>query len=408
MTRQEKYARLLIEVGLNVQKGQDLIISCPVECAPFARMCADAAYDVGCREVTMNWVDEYLTRQKYLRADSSVFSEYPEWQALFRNTAAQKGTAYLNISASDPQLLKGVDSARISGFQRAAGTALETFRRLQTSNGFPWCIASVPIESWAKQVFPDLPADEAMQKLENAIYDTVRIYEGDSDPVKLWHEHLDTLGRRREVLNGYRFKYLKYKNSLGTDLTVELPEGHVFQGGGERAAAGFMFIANMPTEETFTVPQRGGVNGRVYASMPLVLSGNIVDGFWFEFKDGRVVDFGASRGRDVLAATLDVDEGARYLGEAALVPYDSPISNSKILFYNTLFDENASCHFALGNGYPCLEGGEEMSQQELEQHGVNSSLIHVDFMVGTKDMSITGVTADGSEIPVFVDGNFAF
>lgn len=407
VTRKEKYARLLIRVGLNVQKGQNVVISSPVECADFARMCADEAYAAGCREVIMNWGDDYLTRQKFLHADDSVFNEYPAWLADFRNGEARRGSPFLSIHAADPEILKGVSPERISNFQKVSGKALEPFRTLEMSNGFPWCIASVPIPSWSRLVFPDLDADAANEKLWDAIYGAVRVYE-DSDPVELWEQHLDELGKRRKVLNGYNFRYLRYKNSIGTDLTVELPENHKWEGGGERAAAGFGFVANMPTEETFTVPKRDGVNGRVVASMPLVLNGNIIDGFEFTLKDGRVIDFDAKKGRDFLASTLDTDEGSRFFGECALVQYDSPISNSKILFYNTLFDENASCHFALGKGYPCIKGAGEMSQDELRAAGVNDSIIHVDFMVGTPDLSIVGETRDGKRVPVFVDGNFAF
>ncbi len=402
----QEYAALLIQVGLNVQKGQTLVISSPVECAYFARMCAAAAYDAGCREVVMNWHDDALAREKFLRADSSVFDEVPVWRQHFFNDYAEQGAAYLSIAAEDPEHLKGVDPDRMVRSQRAGGKALETFYRLQMSSGFPWCIASIPIPSWAVRVFPDVPQEQAMEKLWEAIFHTMRIT-GDGKSAQRWREHIDALTRRREKLNALHFKTLHYTNSLGTDLTVELPEGHIWEAGDDRTPKGQTFIANMPTEELFTAPLREGVNGVVYAAMPLVQDGNIIDGFHFVVKDGKIVEAHAEKGEEVLHSAIGVDEGACYFGEVALVPYDSPISNLKLLFYNTLFDENAACHIAFGEAYPCIEGGREMTKEQLKEKGLNDSITHVDFMIGTKDLQIVGTTQDGREIPVFVDGNFA-
>ena len=402
-----EYAKLLIEVGLNVQKKQTLIISSPVECAFFARLCADAAYDAGCREVIMNWSDDYLSRQKFLRADTSVFDDAPEWREKFFTHYAEAGAAYLAIAASDPETLKGVDPDRLVRAQKSGSLLRKTFDRLQMSNGFPWCIASVPIPSWAKTVFPELPEDQAMEKLWDAILRSVRI-RGDGTAVSAWHQHLDTLGRRKALLNEYHFKYLHYTNSLGTDLTIQLPEDHLWAAGNSVMKNGVEFVANMPTEEIFTAPLKTGINGVVYSAMPLVDSGNIIDKFHFVIREGRIVEAHAEKGEEFLKAAISVDDGASYFGEVALVPYDSPISNQKILFYNTLFDENASCHLAFGEAYPeCIEGGESMSREEVQAHGLNYSLTHVDFMVGTADLSIVGTTHDGREIPVFVNGNFA-
>ena len=401
-----EYARLLVRVGLNVYEGQTLVISCPVECAYFARLCASEAYDAGVREVVMNWHDDAMARIKYLKADDAIFDEVAEWREKFFNGYALQGAAYLAIDAADPENFKGVDTDRLIRAQKASGKALKDFDRLQMCSGFPWCIASIPIPSWAKKVFPDCSEEEAMDKLWNAIFAAVRI-NGDGKCVEKWQKHLDTLHERMEKLNRLKFKSLHYTNSLGTDLTVELPEGHIWEAGDDKTLSGRPFIANIPTEEIFTSPLKTGVNGVVYSALPLALNGSIIDKFHFVVKNGKIEEAYAQQGQDELRAAIAVDEGACYFGEAALVPYDSPISNQKILFYNTLFDENARCHIAFGEAYPCLEGGQEMSREELNERGLNYSITHVDFMVGTPDLNIVGTTHDGQEIPVFVEGNFA-
>ena len=402
----QEYARLLVRVGLNVQRGQTLVISSPVECAYFARLCAAEAYAAGCKEVVMNWHDDALGRMKYLYADDAVFDDVPLWRRHFFNDYAQEGAAYLAISASDPENLKGVDGSRIIRAQQASGKALKEFDRLQMCSGFPWCIASIPIPNWAKTVFPEDGEERAMERLWDAIFRAVRI-SGDGKAVEKWQAHLKTLHARMEKLNALKFKSLHYTNALGTDLTVELPEGHIWEAGNDVTLSGQEYIANIPTEELFTSPLKTGVNGVVYASLPLVHDGNIIDGFHFVVKDGKIVEARARQGEETLQAAIAVDEGASYFGEVALVPYDSPISNQKILFYNTLFDENAACHIAFGEAYPCLEGGQKMTKEELKARGLNDSITHVDFMVGTPDLSITGYTRDGRKVPVFIDGHFA-
>ena len=402
-----EYAHLIVSVGLNLQKGQTLILSSPVECAPFARLCVSAAYDLGAGEVVLNWTDDCITRERFLRAQDAAFEMPRPWRRAFFTDYANEGAAYLRIDAEDPETLLGVSPARLVAAQRTSSAERETFDRLQMSNGFPWCIASVPIPSWAATVFPELPEDQAMEKLWDAILRSVRI-QGDGTAVSAWRQHLDTLGRRKDLLNKYHFKYLHYTNSLGTDLTIQLPEDHLWAAGNSVMKNGVEFVANMPTEEIFTAPLKTGINGVVYSAMPLVDSGNIIDKFYFIIRDGKIVEAHAEKGEEFLKAAISVDEGASYFGEVALVPYDSPISNQKILFYNTLFDENASCHLAFGEAYPeCIEGGESMTREEVQAHGLNYSLTHVDFMVGTADLSIVGTTHDGREIPVFINGNFA-
>lgn len=403
----QEYAKLLVEIGVNIQKGQNLVIHCPVDCAWFARMCAKAAYDAGCREVIMAWGDDTLTREKYFRAADDVFDSVPEWRVRFATDYAKEGAATLHISGTDPEILKGVDQGRMVRSQRASGAAMKEYYQLQMSNAFPWCIGAIPVPSWAKKVFPGLPEEEAMEKLWNAILTAVRV-EGKGNAVEQWKKHLDTLQIRIDKLNALHLDSLHYTNSLGTDLTIRLPEDHIWGGGDGTSKAGIHFIANMPTEEIFTAPLRDGVDGVVYASLPLVHDGNIIDKFRFVVKEGKIVEANAQEGEETLRAAISLDEGAARFGEVALVPYDSPISRQKLLYYNTLFDENASCHLAFGEAYPeCVKGGEHMSKEELARRGLNDSITHVDFMVGTADLRITGRTRDDREADIFIDGNFA-
>ena len=404
----KEYAKLLVEVGVNIQKGQTLVIGSPVDCAWFARLCARAAYAAGCREVVMRWSDDELTREKYLHAEDSVFDSLPAWQAEFDNGYARQGAAFLHISARDPENLVGVDPDRIARSQRSSGEALKEYRELTMSNTVPWCIGSIPIPSWARKVFPGCPEDEAVEKLWEAIFQTVRV-DGSGAAVDRWREHLAGLKGHMDRLNGLNLESLHYTNSLGTDLTIRLPEGHIWAAGSSETNSGLPFIANMPTEEVFTAPLRNGVDGVVCSSMPLVHNGVVIDKIRFQVKEGKIVEASAQTGEDALKAAITLDEGASYFGEVALVPYDSPISRQKLLYYNTLFDENASCHLAFGEAYPeCLQGGAEMSKEERKARGLNDSITHVDFMVGTADLSVTGKTRDGREVPVFVDGNFAW
>ena len=403
----KEYAKLLVEVGVNIQRGQNLVIASPVECAWFARLCAQAAYDAGCREVVMDWNDGAMTRMKYLHAAEDVFDTYPGWRADFCNGFAKEGAAQLIIAAEDPENLRGVSQDRITRSQRSSGKALVEFRRLQMCNGFPWCIAAIPIPSWARKVFPERSEDGAMDALWSAILSAVRV-EGRGDAVECWREHLDTLRQRVDKLNALDLESLHYTNSLGTDLVIRLPEDCVWAGGNGVTAAGVPFIANIPTEEIFTAPLKEGVDGVVYASMPLSYRGNLIDKFSMKVERGRIVEVRAEVGEEALKAAISVDEGASFFGEVALVPYDSPISNQHLLFYETLFDENASCHLAFGEAYAeCVKGGTKMSKEELKECGLNDSITHVDFMVGTADLSITGQTWGGKEVPIFADGNFA-
>ncbi|NLK97943.1 MAG: aminopeptidase [Epulopiscium sp.] len=403
----EKYAKLLVKIGVNIQKGQILVILSPIEAAPFARIISEIAFKEGAKDVQILWKDELSTKIKYLHAPDEVFEEYPNWQKEFYISYARAGAAFLNIYAADPELLKDVNAERVAKYHKVTNIALKEYRERTMTNQNAWCIASIPTVSWAKKVFPDLSEEEAVNKLWEAILKTVRVDR--EDPVAAWEEHKNNLKKRMEILNSHRFQYLHYKNALGTDLKIELPENHIWMGGADFTQEGLAFIANMPTEEVFTLPKKTGVNGKVVSSMPLNYNGSLIENFSLTLKDGRIIDFTAEKGYENLRHLIETDEGSHYLGEVALVPYDSPISNLKTLFYNTLFDENASCHLAIGKAYsPCIKGGEKMSTEELEKEGANDSLVHEDFMIGTKDLEIMGTPFDGKEIPIFKNGNFAF
>ncbi len=403
----EKYALLLVKTGINIQKDQTLVINSPIECASFARIASRIAYIEGAREVVINWRDELSSKIKFMHAPEEIFEEYPDWQRDFYLSNVRKGAAFLSISASDPELMKDVNPERMAKSHKAASTAIKEYRERLMSNRNVWCVASIPTISWAKKVFPKLSEDEAMEELWNAIFKTVRV--DTIDPVASWETHKRNLKKSMDFLNSNNFKYLQYKNSLGTDLKIELPENHLWLGGSDYTPEGVEFIANMPTEEVFTLPKKTGVNGVVVSSKPLNYNGNLIEEFSLTFKDGRIIDFKAEKGYDILKSIIETDEGSYYLGEVALVPHDSPISNSNILFYNTLFDENASCHLAIGKAYPvCIKNGENLSDEELVKLEVNDSFVHEDFMVGTEDLQIIGITAEGKEIPVFENGNFAF
>lgn len=405
MKQMEKYAELLVRVGINIQNNQILVINSPIETAEFTRLLSVKAYEAGAREVVIRWNDEKAIRIKYDMANDEIFDEAPAWITTLCNDYAEQDAAFLSIAASDPEIMKGVDPKRMSRANKASSIALAAYRQRMMSNKNVWCVASIPTAAWAKKVFPNATEENAVELLWEAIFKSVRVDQ--ADPVAAWQIHQKDLNQRLNFLNTANFKALRYKNALGTDLTVNLVANHIWYGGGDAAPQGHIFFANMPTEEVFTMPDRFGANGKIYSSIPLNYNGNLIEEFWFEFKEGLVINYGAAKGVDVLKELLDTDDGAKRLGEVALVPYDSPISNQKILFFNTLYDENASCHFALGKAYPVnVKGGTAMDVEMLKAHGANDSLTHVDFMVGTDDLEITGIHADGSEVPVFVKGNF--
>jgi len=405
--KMNEYAKVIIRVGVNLQKGQTLVIACPVECADFCRMIAEEAYEAGAREVVVRWGDDKLSRMKYLRADDAIFDEFADWQKTFYYEYADRKAAIVSVAANDPEFLKGVDPDRLQRSSIVSGTALKVYMDMMMRNDFPWCVVSIPTAAWAAKVFPGIPEADAIDRLWDAILGAVRV-NGDGTAVDSWRQHVAGLNERSEILNKYQFSKLIYKNSLGTDLTIELPEKAKWSGVGDLAGTGVSFVANMPSEEIATLPKKTGVNGVICSSLPLSLNGTVIKDIRFTVENGKIVDATASEGLEVLLRELDIDEGARYFGEVALVPHKSPISDMGILFYNTLFDENASCHFAFGKAYPAYHDAADITDDELVARGTNDSLTHVDFMIGTPDLSIVGVTSDGRTIDIFSEGNFAF
>ncbi len=404
---QEKYARLIVKTGINIQPNQTLVITSPIECAEFTRIITEIAYQEGAREVVVSWKDELLSKIRFLQGPEEIFDEFPDWQKEFYLSYLHKGAAFLRIAAEDPELMKDVNPERMMKAQKASSTALQEYREHLMSNKNVWSIASMPTKAWAKKVFPKLSDEEAVERLGEAICKTVRVDQ--DDPVAAWKMHIQRLKKSMDFMNSHKFCSLEYKNSLGTNLTIELPDEHIWLGGSEYSAGGIEFIANMPTEEVFTLPKRTGVNGTAVSSKPLNYNGNLIEDFTLVFKEGKVVDCHAKKGEDILKKLIATDEGSCYLGEVALVPHESPISQSNILFYNTLFDENASCHLALGKAYSvCIKDSESKSKAQLLELGMNDSLVHEDFMIGTSDLTIIGTTATGEKIPVFKNGNFVF
>ncbi|MEW9698843.1 aminopeptidase [Paenibacillus sp. SI8] len=401
----EKYAELVIKIGVNLQKGQDLMIESPMESVALTRLIVQKAYEAGAGFVQVHWSDDIITRSRFEYGSDEVIDYYPEWYASMLERFVENCGALLHIKVPDPDLFKGIDSTLISRASKTAATARKTYQHYVRTSKFSWCLIKAPTQAWASKVFAELPEEQRVDAMWDAIFRMNRVYE--EDPVAAWRKHLKQLQRVREVLNTKNYAALHYR-APGTDLRVELPEGHIWLGGDKGNERGIRFVANMPTEEVFTMPKKTGVNGTVSSTKPLNINGAIVDKFSFSFENGKVVDYAAEIGYEHLDNLMNMDEGSRYLGEVALVPYDSPISNMNRIFYNTGIDENASCHLALGSCYPTnLTNGAKLSRDELDKRGGNTSLIHVDFMIGSADMEIDGVLSSGDAEPVFRKGNWA-
>ena len=404
-TKLEEYANLVIKVGVNLQPEQELVINADVSDCEFARIIAKVAYQNKAKKVTIMWRDELFTKLRYENENLEMLVNIPQYQIEERNYSVEKKAAYLCILSEDPNLMKDINPKILAETSKAKNIAFQKFYDASMKNEIRWNLIAVPSVSWAKTIFPELSDDEAVNNLWNLIFKTMRLDK--ENPVEEWQNHISQLRIRSEFLNKANLKELHYKNSLGTDLIIGLPENYLFEGCGEKAMDGIPFVANMPTEEIFSAPHRLKVDGKVVASMPLIYNGTKIENFGFTFEKGRIIDFFAETGYDVLKNLIETDEGSHYLGEVALVQHNSPIRNLNTLFYNTLFDENASCHLAIGEAYPsCLKDGSKLSKKELFEIGLNDSLEHVDFMIGTEDLQIEGITADGKKIAIFKDGNF--
>ncbi|MGN7356370.1 aminopeptidase [Paenibacillus sp. SAF-054] len=402
----EKYAELVIQVGVNIQPGQVLLVQSPLEAVDFTRHVVAKAYEAGAKFVQVDWDDEKITRIRYEKAADDSFGYYPKWQADTMEQLAEGRGAVLHIKVPDPELFRGIDSSKVSTAVKAAAVAREKYQSYVRSNKVTWSLIKAPTKAWADKVFADLPEEQRVDAMWEAVFQMNRVTE-DNDPVAAWKEHIQTLKQKQEFMNNKRYKALHYR-APGTDLHVEMPEGYLWLGGGDHNEEGNYFVANMPTEEIYTMPHRTGVNGTVTSTLPLNLNGRLVEGIKITFKDGKVTEYDAVSGREHLTSLLETDEGASYLGEMALVPFDSPISKMKRVYYNTGIDENASCHFALGSSYPVnIEGGTKLSKEELLARGANVSLTHVDFMVGSEQLEIDGELPDGTIEPVFRNGVWA-
>ncbi len=402
----QKYAELLAKVGLNVKEGQTVFVEAGLDQPDFVTMVVEECYKAGASDVYVDWSHQPIAKINSNYRTVEQLSTLAPWAKAKWEFRAQNYSCRLWIESEDPDGMKGADQEKLSKARQALYPQVKPFRTA-LENKHQWCIAAVPGKAWAKKVFPNLTEEEAIEEMWKVILHTARA-DGD-DPVKAWQEHNEDLDKRCEYLNNLGLKYLEYKSANGTDLKVELLEDGIFAGGNEKTLQGNVFNPNIPTEEVFTSPKAGAAEGIVYSTKPLSYMGELIENFSMRFENGRIVEVKAEKGEALLKKMVSMDEGAAMLGECALIPYDSPINETDVLFYNTLFDENASCHFAVGHGFnECLKGFENLTDEQCKKKGINDSMIHVDFMIGSRDMSIVGVTKDGKRVQIFENGNWAF
>ncbi len=398
----EKYAELLLKKCLNIQNETSMIINAPIESIDFIRVLARKAYEVGIKDIYFDYEDEDLKniQLEHLELDDLYKSSF--WNKSIYDQYAKKNAVILKLIAGEVDGSDKIAPEKIEKTGLFYRTSAPLYREKQSKDKISWCIASVPTQKWADKMFPD--DKNSKEKLWNLIFCCCLIDQ--ENPIEEWNRKLELKRKRTQLLNEYHFQMLEYKNSLGTNLKIELPENHIWKSASEKIN-GKDEIVNMPSEEVFTSPKRTGVNGIVYSSKPLIYNGMLIDKFYLEFKDGKVINLGAETGEEILRKLVFSAENSCYLGEVAFVEYNSPISLLNVVFYNTLFDENASCHLALGDGFQgCIENGETMTKEELLKEEINQSVMHTDFMVGTKDLEITGITHDQQKIKVFENGNF--
>jgi len=399
-----EYAKLIARKGVNIQKGQEVVIRADLDQPEFVKVLVRECYLAGASDVTVDWSYQPLAAIHTRYRSQKVMSTVLDWELEKLKYRAKTLPCMIYLTSEDPDGLRGINQTKLNKARKARYKVTRPISR-SMENKYQWCIAGVPGAAWAKKLFPGERVSVAIEKLWQAILKTSR---AETDPLAAWDAHNADLLERYTYLNSLEIESLHYSSSNGTDFTVGMnPEG-VFHGGGDTTLSGVYFNPNIPSEEIFTTPQRGVAEGVLVATKPLSWQGSLIEDFSIRFHEGRAVEVRAARGEEALQRMIRMDEGAAYLGECALIDFDSPINRSGILFYNTLFDENACCHVALGRGFnDCVKGYEELSQQELRELGVNDSLIHVDFMIGSRDLDITGITADGTEIPVFRNGSWA-
>lgn len=403
----EKYARLIVRTGANVQKGQTVQLTVSVEQCAFAAMVIEECYKAGAKKVNVDWTYDLQSRLNFLYADEETLSTVLPWEEAKMKQMVEDLPCRIYIASEDPDAMNGVDPQKLSGVSRSRSTVLKPYRNA-IEGKHQWVIAAYPSLKWAKKCFPELDDEAAMAKLWDAILKTVRV-SADNDPVEAWKKHTDFIEAKAAWLNAQGFTSLRYKSANGTDFTVELIPTAKWDGAGAvNAKNGAFYIPNMPTEEIFTSPMAGKCEGTLVAVKPLSWHSQLIEDFAITFKDGKAVSCRAAKGQELLERMLKMDENACMLGEVALVPKESPVNQCGFLFYETLFDENACCHCALGMGFKeVLPGGDDMSMEEAQKFGINDSIIHVDFMVGADDLSIDGVRPDGTMAPVFRNGTWA-
>ena len=400
----EKIAKLAVNVGVNLQKGQELVLTISTDASYLAPYIVEEAYKAGAKLVEVNWTNDLTARLTMQYADLETLSTVEKWQEEKAKRQSEVIPCKIFIEDSDPDAFNGLDVDKMTASRLARMKVLKKYRDLQ-ENKDQWTILAVPSKSWAKKVFPDLELEEAVGKLWDAIIKTTRL---EGDPVENWNNHVKFLHDKASYLNEINLDYLRYTSNNGTDFTIKLQPNHVWISAQETNLRGIPFVANMPTEEVFTMPKRDGANGVVVATKPLSLNGVLIENFKVYFKDGYAYKLEAEKGLEMLEKTLSMDESSKYLGEVALVPYDSPINQTGLLFYNTLFDENACCHLAFGSAYTInLKGYENMSKEELDAAGVNDSVNHIDFMIGSSDLEIKGYDFNGKEYVIFKNGVWA-
>lgn len=401
-----KYAKLLVSTGINVQPGHTVQLTIGVEQAELARLIVKEAYAHGAVEVLVNWLDDVIARERLVNVDVELLEQVHPQRITEMNYLLERKASRLVVLSDDPGAYDGVDPEKLSRNARALSQALQPMRQATQANKVSWTLGAASGLEWAKKVFPNAASDEeAVDLLWDQIFKTCRIYE--EDPIKAWEEHEARLVAKAKVLNDEQFVKLHY-TAPGTDLVLGMPKNHLWEAAGSVNAQGEHFIANMPTEEVFTAPDYRVADGYVTSTKPLSYNGNIIEGIKVTFKDGEIVDVTAEKGDEVMKKLVFDNAGARGLGEVALVPDKSPISQSGVTFFNTLFDENASNHLAIGQAYAfSIEGGTEMSQEELKEAGLNRSDVHVDFMIGSNKMNIDGIREDGTRVPIFRDGEWA-
>lgn len=401
-----RYAKLLAKTGINVKKGQWVVVQAELDQPEFVEMVVEELYRAGAGKVSVEFAHQPLSRLHYKFQKTETLSKLEKWEVEKLELRKKELPAMLYLESEDPDGLKGIDQEKFTQVRSDRMKVIKPYRDAM-DNRYQWCIAAVPGKEWAKKVFPTLSVPRAVDKLWDAILEASRA--AGADPVREWARHNDEIAKRCDYLNRLGLVSLEYKSSNGTDFKVGLLPDALFMGGGEEDLNGRYFNPNIPSEEIFTSPKAGDAEGIVYSTKPLSYQGELIENFSIRFEKGRAVEVKAEKNKELLEKMIAMDEGAAMLGECALIAYDSPINNSGILFYNTLFDENASCHLALGHGFTnCVKGYENYTKEELTAKGINDSVIHVDFMIGSKDLDIVGVTKNGERVQIFKKGNWAF